>query len=97
MIHISTSIDGLLAMSDYQLRKICKYAQDTEDGHQPTLKELKNFLNAEKAMGHKLLPAAGCTNFDPVLGCLCHRSQLDEGKIILAVMLEEGTEKLDGQ
>lgn len=92
MIHVSTSIDGLLAMSDYQLRKICKCVRDTEDGHQPTLKELKKFLNAEKAMGHKLLPAAGCTNFDPVLGCLGH-SSLDEGKIIRAVVRQEGTDK----
>ena len=69
--HISTSIDGLLELSDYRLKKIldcCTY----DDGTQPTLKEFKDFLKAEKELGHKLIPSPGCDNFDPVYGCLGH-------------------------
>ena len=70
-IHVSTSIDGLLAMSDYRLRKMCSCIT-CEDGTHPTLAILKAGLRAEKAMGHKLIRATGCDNFDPVYGCLGH-------------------------
>ena len=70
-IHMSTSIDGLLAMSDYRLKKMCNCIT-CEDGTHPTLAMLKAGLRVEKAMGHKLIPATGCDNFDPVKGCLGH-------------------------
>lgn len=69
--HISTSIDGLLEMSDYRLRKMCNCITDAEGRH-PTLSELKKYLRAEKALGHRLIRSDGCDNFDPVLGCLGH-------------------------
>ena len=69
--HISTSIDGLLAMSDRDLSKLIQSVRD-ENGNQPTLMEFKKFLNEEKAKGHRLLPSPECDNFDPVHGCLGH-------------------------
>ena len=70
-IHISTSIDGLLALSDRELTRMLRSVQD-ENGYHPTLEEFKNYLNKEKAKGHKLLPSPECDNFDPVIGCLGH-------------------------
>ena len=69
--HISTSIDGLLAMSDKDLRSWLPYISDDEGNH-PSLKEFKSYLNEEKAKGHRLLPSPECDNFDPVHGCLGH-------------------------
>lgn len=69
--HISTSIDGLLALSDRNLSKMLQSVQD-ENGNHPTLKEFKKYLNEEKALGHRLLPSPYCDNFDPVKGCLGH-------------------------
>jgi len=43
-----------------------------EKGKHPTLRQFKEFLKAEKALGHELLPAKGCDHFDPVKGCLGH-------------------------
>lgn len=70
-LHISTSIDGLLALRDSELSRILQNVQD-ESGKHPTLTEFKNYLNEEKAKGHRLLPSTGCDNFDPVKGCLGH-------------------------
>lgn len=70
-IHISTSIDGLLALSDSELTRLLGSVQD-ENGYHPTLEEFKQYLNEEKAKGHRLLPSPGCDNFDPVKGCLGH-------------------------
>ena len=74
--HISTSIDGLLAMSDYKLRKMCDCISDA-DGCHPTVSQLKKYLQAEKAAGHKLIRSDGCDNFDPVFGCLGHPNKTD--------------------
>ena len=72
-IHISTSIDGLLALKDRDLKKIL-LSVSNENGNHPTLEEFKKYLNDEKAKGHKLLPSTGCDNFDPVKGCLGHEN-----------------------
>lgn len=69
--HMSTSIDGLLSMSDKDLTTWLDYIQD-EEGKHPTLTELRKYLNEEKAKGHRLLPSPECDNFDPVKGCLGH-------------------------
>jgi hypothetical protein len=69
--HISTSIDGLLALSDKELTRLLDSVQD-EKGNHPTLSEFKKYLNEEKAKGHRLLPSPECDNFDPVHGCLGH-------------------------
>ena len=70
-IHISTSIDGLLALSDRHLKNMLWSIVD-EEGNHPTLEEFKKFLNEEKSKGHRLLPSPECDNFDPVKGCLGH-------------------------
>ena len=70
-LHISTSIDGLLALSDRELTRLLQSVQD-ENGEHPTLVEFKKYLNEEKAKGHRLLPSTGCDNFDPIKGCLGH-------------------------
>ena len=69
--HISTSIDGLLALSDRHLKNMLYSVTDAEGNH-PTLAEFKKYLNDEKAKGHRLLPSPECDNFDPVKGCLGH-------------------------
>lgn len=68
---MSTSIDGLLSLSDKDLTTWLDYIQDDEGKH-PTLTELREYLNEEKAKGHRLLPSPECDNFDPVKGCLGH-------------------------
>lgn len=70
-LHVSTSIDGLLALRDNQLSRMLNSIQD-ENGEHPTLTEFKKYLNEEKAKGHRLLPSPECDNFDPVKGCLGH-------------------------
>lgn len=69
--HISTSIDGLLELSDYRLRKILDSVTDDQGKH-PKLGEFKKWLRNEKAQGHKFIPVPECDNFDPVKGCLGH-------------------------
>ena len=69
--HLSTSINGLLALSDKDLSTWLDYVQD-ENGVHPTLPEFKKYLNEEIAKGHRLLPVPECDNFDPVKGCLGH-------------------------
>lgn len=71
MFHISTSIDGLLALKDKDLLGICACGKD-ENGNHPTVRELRAFLLKEKTLGHRLIPAEGCDNFDPVKGCMGH-------------------------
>ena len=70
-LHVSTSIDGLLALRDSELSRMLDNIQD-EKGKHPTLAEFKKYLNEEKAKGHRLLPSPECDNFDPVKGCLGH-------------------------
>lgn len=69
--HMSTSIEGLLAMSDARMKRMLNSVKD-ENGNQPTLEEFKIYLNHEWSIGHKLLPVPECDNFDPVKGCLGH-------------------------
>ena len=69
--HLSTSIDGLLALRDSELERMLQSVQD-ENGQHPTLEEFKKHLNEEKAKGHRLIPSPECDNFDPVKGCLGH-------------------------
>ena len=70
--HISTSIDGLLALSDKDLSNLIVYSIRDNEGNMPTLSEFKKYLNEEKAKGHRLLPSPECDNFDPLKGCLGH-------------------------
>lgn len=70
--HISTSIDGLLALKDRELEDLITASVRDDDGNMPTLSEFKRYLNEEKTKGHRLLPCPECDNFDPVHGCLGH-------------------------
>jgi hypothetical protein len=69
--HLSTSIDGLLAMRDVDLKQVLRSVSD-ENGRRPTLSEFKKYLNEEKTMGHRLIRDPRCDNFDPIEGCLGH-------------------------
>lgn len=69
--HISTSIDGLLALHDFELQQMLKSVTD-EEGNHPTLDEFKQWLMLEKAKGHRLVRSPNCDNFDPIEGCLGH-------------------------
>ena len=70
--HISTSIDGLLALKDKDLEDLIACSVRDDEGNMPTLSEFKKYLNEEKTKGHKLLPCPECDNFDPAEGCLGH-------------------------
>ena len=70
-LHVSTSIDGLLALRDNQLSRMLNSIQD-ENGEHPTLEEFRKYLNEEKVKGHRYLRSSQCDNFDPVNGCLGH-------------------------
>ena len=66
ILHVSYDIAGAL-----------KCAQDfvgcleTKDGRTLTdIEEVKAAFKEELALGHRLLPSAGCKNFDPQRGCL---------------------------
>ena len=69
--HISTSIDGLLTMHDFELQQMLKSVTD-EEGNHPTLDEFKQWLMLEKAKGHRRGRSPNCDNFDPMKGCLGH-------------------------
>lgn len=71
LFHISTSIEGLMALRDTELKDVCACGVD-ENGNHPTVPELRRFLKDELARGHRLIPATGCDHFDPVRGCLGH-------------------------
>lgn len=78
--HISTSIDGLLALTDYRLKKMAPFF--TVDGVQlRTAGQVKKELRKEKALGHLYIQTQGCVNFDPVKGCLgcpCEKGEDDQ-------------------
>ena len=67
--HVSTDIKGLFSLSDYRLKKMLPNIKYDGIPFQ-TVGQLRKALLAELELGHKLLPAEGCTNFDPVKGCL---------------------------
>lgn len=71
-LHVSTSIDGLLTLSDRNLEKLISASVRDDEGNIPTLSEFKKYLNEEKAKGHRLIKDPECDNFDPVKGCLGH-------------------------
>lgn len=78
--HLSTSIEGLLELSDYRLRRMLECVTD-EEGKHPKLGEFKKWLRNEKAIGHKLIPSPECDNFDPVNGCLGHEDKKGKCRI----------------
>lgn len=76
LFHVSTSIKGLLILPDKDLREVMKSVKD-ENGETPySVRQFRKDLSDEFAKGHRMIRAEGCTNFDPVKGCLGHP---DEG------------------
>lgn len=67
--HVSTCIEGLLSLPDYRLKKMLPDIKRDGIPFQ-TVGQLRKVLHVELELGHRLLPAEGCTNFDPVKGCL---------------------------
>ena len=70
--HLSTSIEGLLNLSDKQLKNILLSATDENGEHPESVQYFRKYLNEELTQGHRLLPSPGCDNFDPVHGCMGH-------------------------
>lgn len=71
--HISTSIDGLLNLSDYRLKKLAPSCM--VDG-QPlrTAGQVKRMLREAKAAGIEVIPAVGCDNYDEKGYCKGHEN-----------------------
>ena len=72
LYHVSTSIKGLLALSDKDLRVVMQSVKD-ENGKTPSsVRWFRKELSDAFAKGERFIRADGCTNFDPVKGCLGH-------------------------
>ena len=70
--HFATSIEGLLNLSDRHLKNMLWSVTDENGEHPESVQDFRKYLNEELAQGHRILPAPGCDNFDPVKGCLGH-------------------------
>lgn len=71
--HMSVNIDG--AIRNAKMYKGCF----TVDGRElDTVKEIRSFLNKQKAMGRRVLPCGDCDNFDYKKGCLGHQEEAEE-------------------
>ena len=70
VVHMSTSIDGLLALNDRELGRIVPHMQ-VDGVRLRTAEQARHFLNEAKQQGWRLIQAEGCKNFDPVKGCMC--------------------------
>lgn len=69
--HIATSIDGLLALSDYRLKKIAANCQ--VDGKPlRTAGQVKKMLREAKAAGMEVIPPPECDNYDEKGRCKGH-------------------------
>lgn len=70
-IHVSTSIEGLLSMSDVKLRGMMPYIK--YDGKPfSKVEELRETLTEAYLNGEKYIADEACDNFDPAIGCLGH-------------------------
>lgn len=71
--HISTSIDGLLNLSNYRLKKLAPSCM--VDGLPlRTAGQVKKMLRDAKAAGMVVIPAAGCDNYDEKGYCKGHEN-----------------------
>ncbi|MBR1392646.1 MAG: hypothetical protein IJ561_02285 [Ruminococcus sp.] len=66
ILHISVDINGALKCAKDFVG--CVY--DDSGRALTDVEEIKAAFRQELALGHRLLPAAGCKNFDPQRGCL---------------------------
>lgn len=72
--HISTSIEGLLNLSDRHLKNMLWSVTNENGEHPKSVQDFRKYLSEELTKGHKCLPSPECDNFDPVKGCLGHPS-----------------------
>ena len=71
--HIGCSIDGLLAQSDYRLKKLAPYCR--VDGLPlRTAGQVKKMLMAAKKTGMEVIPAEECDNYDERGYCKGHEN-----------------------
>lgn len=69
--HISTSIKGLEALTDYRLKKLAPHI--TVDGVPlRTATQVRRMLKEARAEGLEFIPAAGCDNYDSKGLCKGH-------------------------
>lgn len=69
--HFVTSIDGLLALSDYQLKKMAPYCQ-VDRKTLRTAGQVKKMLRQAKAAGMEVIPCPECDNYDEKGYCKGH-------------------------
>lgn len=72
MLHISTSIKGLEAESDYRLKKIAPFIK-VDGVPLRTAGQVRRMLKQARAEGLEFLPAEGCDNYDEHGLCKGHR------------------------
>lgn len=74
MRHISTSIAGLEALTDYRLKKMAPHF--TVDGIPlRTATQVRRALKQARAEGLEFIPAAGCDNYDDKGLCKGHAGE----------------------
>lgn len=66
--HIHVSIRGVLRLNTKNFEKQYGGVLSESDGTPVTIQTLKN----ELSIGHEIIPAAGCDNFDWKTGCRGH-------------------------
>ena len=74
MIHCGTSIEGMLKLSDYRLKKMAPYCE--VDGKPlRTAGQVKKMLREAQALGMEVIPAKGCDNYDERGRCKGHEKK----------------------
>ena len=69
--HIATSIDGVLALSDYRLKKLAPYCM--VDGKTlRTAGQVKKMLREAKTAGMEVIPCPECDNYNEKGYCKGH-------------------------
>ncbi len=72
--HVSTSIKGLEAMSDYRLKKMAPCIE-VEGAPLRTAAEVRRILKEMQADGMEYIPADGCDHYDSKGLCLGHEKE----------------------
>lgn len=72
MIHISTSIKGLEAESDYRLKKMAPHIK-VDGVPLRTAAQVRKALKKAQEEGFEFLPAEGCNNYDERGLCKGHK------------------------
>lgn len=73
MRHVATSIDGLMKLSDRELKNIVPYC--FVDGKAlATAYQVRDMLREAKAQGMEVIPCAECDNYDERGYCKGHET-----------------------